>query len=154
MAAGKIVLQANDGKTLSLVAPEGMSANRLAEITGTVTVTPVLTIASSVNESASIQGSYTSDTGSDVTISATLGTISNHNTTAKTFTYIAHDIIDGNDDAVVISAFATKAGELKSLTTTANVNVVFVSTVIDTNSIIQVVDFTAEAETNTGFDLI
>ena len=32
MAAGKIVLQANDGKTLSLVAPEGMSANTTSAV--------------------------------------------------------------------------------------------------------------------------
>ena len=123
--------------------------NVISSEKGLTTETPIITIAASVNERATISGSYTSSVGSTVIIKAVNGTISNHNEVAKTFNYTAYDIINGINGLDTITAYATKAGELKSEITTANITVTYVPSVADTT--IQVVDIFNDLQTNTGY---
>jgi len=123
--------------------------NVISSEKGLTTETPIITIAASVNERATVQGVYTSSVGSTVIIKAVNGTISNHNEVAKTFNYTAYDITNGINGLDTITAYATKAGELKSEITTANITVMYVPSVADTT--IQVVDIFNDLQTNTGF---
>jgi len=113
------------------------------------TTSPVVTIANTVNENATVSGTYTSGPSTVVTITAISGTILNHDTVAKTFDYKAYDITNGVDGTDTISAYATKAGELKSNAAITNITVSYVPTSADTT--IQVLDIYNDLETNTGF---
>ena len=113
------------------------------------TTSPVLTINSSINENTSMQGSYTSEAGSVVTLTADIGTITNHNTVAKTFTYNAPDVVDGNNDSATITTYANKSGQFQSVNTFVPITIVYVPSISDTT--IQVVDIFNDLQTNTGF---
>jgi len=126
--------------------------NVISNEKGLTTTTPVVSIAASVNERATISGSYTSSVGSTVVIKAVNGIISNHNEVAKTFDYTAYDITNGVNDTDTITAYSTKPGELKSNDDITNITIVYVPTSADTT--IQVLDIYNDLETNTGFEEI
>ena len=119
------------------------------QIGGDLTETPIVSITVSVNENSVTGGSYTSSTGSTVSLTATNGAITNHDTVAKTFDYTAPDITDGDNDTDVITANATKAGELISKDGLTNITVVYVPMVDD--DAISNASFTTNEETNDGF---
>ncbi len=119
---------------------------------GTLTIEPIITISQSVNEGSTTQGSYTSSTGSDVTITCINGTITNHNTSAKTFDFIAADVTTGADEVDTISAYATKAGELKSETDTAAMVIVYVPVEADDAYVDNLSE--DDSELNDGFEVI
>ena len=122
---------------------------RYINLSSALTDAPIVVISNIVNENTTISGSYTSEANTAVTITATRGTISNHNTVAKTFDYTSYDITDETDGTDTISAYATKAGELKSNDTITNITVSYVPAEADTT--IQVLDIYNDLETNTGF---
>ena len=113
------------------------------------TETPIVTIPNIVNENATVSGSYTSEANTAVTIIATKGTISNHDMVAKTFDYTAYDITNGKDGTDTISAYATKAGELRSAVNKTNITISCVQIVADTT--IQVVDIFNDLSINIGY---
>jgi hypothetical protein len=119
---------------------------------GKVTTTPVITIVTTVNENATISGSYTSADGSTTTLSANLGTISNHNTVSKTFDYTAPDVTDGDDDTDTLSAYSVKIGELQSGTGTEDITVSYVPVVGDDSYVDNLaVD---DSEYNEGWNIV
>ena len=94
------------------------------------TQTPTITIASSVNENSSIQGSISNyDPLVTYTISANLGTITY--TGDSTFYYNAPDITGDATVVDEISIYGTKAGELQSDTLNLNISVIYVPFVSD-----------------------
>ena len=115
------------------------------------TTQPTISIATSVNEGSNTVGTITNyDADATYYISAINGTITY--TTGSTFTYTSVDITNGVNTSDTISVYATKAGEVQSLTTEQAMTIVYVPVVADTT--IQVVDFTGEAQINDGWSLI
>ena len=115
------------------------------------TTQPTISIATSVNEGSNTVGTITNyDADATYYISAINGTIAY--TTGSTFTYTSVDITNGVNTSDTISVYATKAGEVQSLTTEQAMTIVYVPVVADTT--IQVVDFTGEAQINDGWSLI
>ena len=115
------------------------------------TKTPVVTLASSVNENSSINGSYTSDVGTTTILIADKGTITNHDVVAKTFTYTSYDITNGLNGLDTITAYSTKAGEIRSADNITNVTVVYVP--IAGDGTISNANFATNVSTSTGFTL-
>lgn len=70
MAAGKIILQANDGKTLTISAPEGMSAST-TEVVATTAVKPSNT--PTINSTMVFE--LTSNTSLTIKVKGTDGTV-------------------------------------------------------------------------------
>ena len=119
-----------------------------------LTAQPLISISSSVNEGGTTQGTITTnyDANATYTIWAGLGSISN--ISGNTFDFTAHDISNGLDTIDSIYIYAEKVGELRSETTTETINIIHVDIIEDKNNVIQIVDFTDEAQLNDGFDLI
>ena len=112
------------------------------------TVIPVISISSTVNERTQAIGTITNyDINASYTIIAAKGDVKYKE--GNTFIYTAPDITDGDDDTDVITAYAIKAGELKSKTANVDITVHYVDTSADTT--IQVLDIYNDLETNTGF---
>jgi len=102
-----------------------------AGITATTTAAPVITIGTSLNEGTTIVGSYTSSLESTTHLSSLNGTILNHNTLTKTFEYRASHTLSNVDFIDTLTAYSTKAGELKSPNTTVDITIIYVPTVYD-----------------------
>jgi hypothetical protein len=115
------------------------------------TTQPIISIATPVNERSNTVGTITNyDADATYYISAINGTISY--TTGSTFIFTAVDITNGVNTSDTISVYATKAGELQSLTTEQVMTIVYVP--IEEDTAYQVVDFTDEAQYNDGFEEI
>jgi len=113
------------------------------------TDTPIVTIAKSVNENSTVQGTYTSEVGSTVNITASKGTISNISRNAKTFLYTAYDITDGKNNTDTITANATKPGQVISSNNITNITVIYVP--ITADGIISNADFKTNVQENKGW---
>lgn len=115
------------------------------------TSAPVVTIANSVNENAGVNGSYTSGSGTATVISASKGTIKNHDPVAKTFEYVAYDITSGVDESATVNAYSTKAGEIRSLDNVNTLTIVFVPMVAD--GTLSNANYATNVKTSSGFIL-